>query len=101
QQLAKNLYPREDYGKYSLIINKIKEVFIALRLEKLHSKEQLLELYLNTVPFSENTFGIKVASQRFFNTSPSRLTPSQSAILVAMLKATTMYNPITQPQNAT
>ena len=100
QQLAKNLYPREDYGKYSLIINKVKEVFIAMRLEKMYGKEALLELYLNTVPFSENTFGIKVAAQRFFNTSPARLTPSQSAVLVAMLKATTMYNPVSQPQNA-
>lgn len=100
QQLAKNLYPREDYGAYSLVINKIKEVFIAMRLEKLYGKEQLLELYLNTVPFSENTFGIKVASQRFFNTSPARLTPSQSAVLVAMLKATTAYNPVSHPQNA-
>ncbi|MCO6492984.1 MAG: transglycosylase domain-containing protein [Phaeodactylibacter sp.] len=100
QQLAKNIYPREDYGKYSLVINKVKEVFIAMRLEKLYAKEELLELYLNTVPFSENTFGIKVAAQRFFNTSPARLTPSQSAVLVAMLKATTMYNPVTQPQNA-
>ncbi|MCB0564010.1 MAG: transglycosylase domain-containing protein [Phaeodactylibacter sp.] len=100
QQLAKNIYPREDYGKYSLIINKIKEVFIAIRLEKLYHKEELLELYMNTVPFSENTFGIKVASQRFFNTSPARLTPSQSAVLVAMLKATTLYNPVTQPQKA-
>ncbi|MCO6478581.1 MAG: transglycosylase domain-containing protein [Phaeodactylibacter sp.] len=100
QQLAKNIYPREDYGKYSLIINKIKEVFIAMRLEKLYDKEKLLELYLNTVPFSENTFGIKVAAQRFYNTSPSRLTPSQSAVLVAMLKATTVYNPVSQPQNA-
>lgn len=100
QQLAKNLYPREDYGKYSLAINKIKEVFIAMRLEKLYDKERLLEAYLNTVPFSENTFGIKVASQRFFNTTPARLTPSQAAVLVAMLKATTAYNPVTQPQNA-
>ena len=100
QQLAKNIYPRENYGKYSLAINKIKEVFIAMRLEKLYHKEELLEIYLNTVPFSENTFGIKVAAQRFFSTSPARLTPSQSAVLVAMLKATTLYNPVTQPQNA-
>ncbi len=100
QQLAKNLYPRADYGKYSLLINKIREVFIAMRLEELYDKEELLELYLNTVPFSENTYGIKVAAQRFFNTSPARLTPSQSAVLVGMLKATSAYNPVSKPGNA-
>lgn len=100
QQLAKNLYPRVDYGRYALLINKAKEVFIAMRLEKLHNKEELLELYLNTVPFSENTYGIKVAAQRFFNTSPARLTASQSAVLVGMLKATSVYNPVTKPGNA-
>ncbi|MCB0572262.1 MAG: transglycosylase domain-containing protein [Phaeodactylibacter sp.] len=100
QQLAKNLYPRSDYGPYSLVVNKIKEVFIAKRLEEIYDKQELLELYLNTVPFSENTYGIKVAAQRFFNTSPARLTPSQSAVLVGMLKATSVYNPVTQPANA-
>lgn len=100
QQLAKNLYPREDFGRYSLIVNKIKEVFIAMRLENLYNKEELLELYLNTVPFSENTYGIKVAAQRFYNTSPEKLSPLQSAVLVGMLKATTAYNPVSQPAKA-
>jgi penicillin-binding protein 1A len=100
QQLAKNLYPRKDFGTYSLLINKIKEVFVAIRLEKLYGKEELLELYLNTVPFSENTYGIKVAAHRFYNTSPDQLTPLQSAVLVGMLKATTAYNPIAHPGRA-
>ncbi len=100
QQLAKNLYPRKDYGEYSLIINKAREVFIALRLEKLYEKERILELYLNTVPFSENTYGIKVAAQRFFNTQPARLTPRQSAILIGMLKATALYDPTAHPELA-
>ncbi len=100
QQLSKNLYPREDYGKYSLIINKLKEVFIAMRLEKLYSKEEILEMYLNTVPFSENTYGIKVASQRFFGVTPDSLTAVQSAVLVAMLKATTTYSPVSNPDKS-
>jgi len=100
QQLAKNLYPRKDFGTYSLVINKIREVFIAMRLEKLYSKEELLELYINTVPFSENTYGIKVAAHRFYNTSPDQLTPMQSAVLVGMLKATTSYNPVSHPVRA-
>ncbi|MCB0620013.1 MAG: transglycosylase domain-containing protein, partial [Saprospiraceae bacterium] len=53
QQLAKNLYPREEFPYASLVINKLKEVLIAKRIEHLYSKEEILELYLNTVPFSE------------------------------------------------
>ncbi len=100
QQLAKNLYPRRDYGRYSLIINKLKEVFIATRLESLYSKEEILEMYLNTVPFSENTYGIKVASQRFFDIAPDSLNAEQSAVLVAMLKATTTYSPVANPEKS-
>ena len=100
QQLAKNLYPREDYGRASLLINKLREVLIAVRLEQLYSKNQILELYLNTVPFSENTYGVKVAAHRFFNTTPGQLAPEQAAVLVAMLKATTSFNPITRPDRA-
>lgn len=100
QQLAKNLYPRKDYGEYSLIINKLKEVFIAMRLETLYSKEEIMEMYLNTVPFSENTYGIKVASQRFFGVRPDSLNAEQSAVLVAMLKATTTYSPVSNPDKS-
>ena len=100
QQLAKNLYPRQDFGEYALVINKAREVFIALRLEKLYDKEKILELYLNTVPFSENTYGVKVAANRFFNTSPARLSPEQSAVLIGMLKATSLYDPTNHPELA-
>jgi penicillin-binding protein 1A len=100
QQLAKNLYPREDYGLGSLLINKLKEVVIASRLEHLYTKEEILELYLNTVPFSENTYGIKVAAHRFFHTTPDCLNPAQSAVLVGMLKATSLYNPMRFPERS-
>lgn len=100
QQLAKNLYPRQDYGKYSLIINKLKEVFIARRLESLYTKQEILELYLNTVSFSENTFGIKVAAHRFFNTLPEDLRLEQATVLVGMLKATASYNPKNHPERS-
>ncbi len=97
QQLTKNIYPREHYPFASLLINKLREVLIARRLELLYSKEEILELYLNTVSFSENTFGIKVAAQRFFNTAPDRLDAAQSAVLVAMLKAPSTYDPVRHP----
>ena len=100
QQLTKNIYPRERYPFASLLINKLREVLIARRLELLYSKEEILELYLNTVAFSENTFGIKVAAQRFFNTTPDRLDPAQSAVLVAMLKAPSTYDPLRHPERS-
>ncbi|MDX1666791.1 MAG: transglycosylase domain-containing protein [Saprospiraceae bacterium] len=100
QQLAKNLYPRRDHGLLTLPVNKIREVFVARRLEKLYPKEELLRLYLNTVPFGENVYGIKVAAQRFFNSSPANLKTEEAAVLVGMLKANTLYNPVRNPEGA-
>ncbi|MEM9990791.1 MAG: transglycosylase domain-containing protein [Bacteroidota bacterium] len=100
QQLAKNLYPRRAYERFSLIINKLREVIIARKLEAMYSKQELLQLYLNTVPFSNNTFGIKVAAKRFFDTTPEKLKVEEAAVLVAMLKATTIYNPMRNPESS-
>jgi penicillin-binding protein 1A len=100
QQLAKNLYTRRDYWMMSLLVNKIREMFVARRLERIYTKEELLRLYLNTVPFSENVYGVKVASQRFFNKSPEDLAVEEAAVLVGMLKATTIYNPVRNPERA-
>lgn len=115
QQLAKNLYPRQEFfyvkmlGRtwripylsriLSLLVNKIKENFISIRLEKVYEKQELLNLYLNTVPFGD-IFGIQVASRQFYNKKPKDLTPDQAAMLVGMLKATTYYNPVRNPENA-
>jgi len=102
QQLAKNLYPRKNYyvPGVSMAINKIRENFISVRLEKIYSKPQLLSLYLNTVPFGENAFGINVASRQFFGKKPNDLTVDQASTLVGMLKGTTLYNPLRNPENA-
>jgi penicillin-binding protein 1A len=101
QQLAKNLYPRGDYFLFSLPINKIKEVIIASRLEKVYDKDAILTLYLNTVPFGDNTYGIEAAAQRFFSVHASALRPEQAAVLVGMLKATYLYNPRLFPERST
>src|SRR5690606_23426111 len=93
QQLAKNLYPRECHAIFSMAVNKIKEALIARRLERLYSKDEIITLYLNTIPFGDNTFGIEAAAERFFSTSASDLTYDQAAVLVGMLKATYTYNP--------
>jgi penicillin-binding protein 1A len=100
QQLAKNLYPRRRYFIFSIAINKIKEALIALRLEKIYTKEQIIALYLNTIPFGDNTYGIDAASERFFSTSASSLTAEQAAVLIGMLKATYTYNPRLFPQRS-
>lgn len=102
QQLAKNLYPRKNYyvPGVSILINKIRENFISIRLEKVYTKDDLLNLYLNTVPFGGDIFGINIASKFYFNKKAKDLSPDQAATLVGMLKATTKYNPIRNPENA-
>ncbi|MEN8203963.1 MAG: transglycosylase domain-containing protein [Bacteroidota bacterium] len=100
QQLAKNLYPRGDYGVLSMPVNKVKEMATARRMENVYSKEDILEMYLSTVSFGENTFGIKAASRRYFNREPRDLQEEQAAVLVGMLKATQVYNPVRNPERA-
>jgi penicillin-binding protein 1A len=100
QQLAKNLFPRKKYPHLSIAINKIKEAIIAHRLENIYSKEEILTMYLNTVSFGEDVFGIEVAAERYFSTTPSAISISEAAVLIGMLKATTSYNPRMRPENA-
>ena len=73
---------------------------MARRLEKVFSKDEILTLYLNTVSFGENVYGIEAASARFFNKSTELLKIEESAVLVGMLKANTYYNPRLHPENA-
>ncbi|WP_083610347.1 penicillin-binding protein 1A [Pontibacter flavimaris] len=93
QQLAKNLYPRKNYMLWDMPINKLREMIIARKLESIYAKEELLELYLNTVPMGGNLYGIERASRRFFNTAADSLKTEEAAVLIGMLKATTTYNP--------
>lgn len=109
QQLAKNLY-RTRYkdaqgllGKIpgiGLLVTKYKEWMTAFKLESKYSKEEILTMYLNTVSFSNNAYGIKSASVRYFDKLPSEVTVNEAAVLVGMLKGTTYYNPIRNPKNA-
>lgn len=100
QQLSKNLYPRKRYWILSMLINKLREVVTARKLEKIYSKKELITLYLNTIPFADNTFGIQAAAQHFFSTTAKALTVDQAAVLIGMLKATTYYNPRVYPDRA-
>ncbi|MEZ5071041.1 MAG: transglycosylase domain-containing protein [Bacteroidales bacterium] len=100
QQLAKNLYPRHDHGALTVPVNKIREMIIARRLESALGKETILETYLNTVPFGENTFGIMAASRRYFNKETGELKLEEMAVLVGMLKATSTYHPVRDPERS-
>ncbi|HYC86769.1 MAG TPA: transglycosylase domain-containing protein [Chryseosolibacter sp.] len=100
QQLAKNLFPRRQYGNLTMPVNKIREFIVATRLEKIYDKDEILVLYLNTVPFADNTYGVKTAADRFFSSKVKDLTWDQAAVLVGMLKATHLYNPRLYPERA-
>jgi penicillin-binding protein 1A len=100
QQLAKNLYPRKRYWMLAMPINKLREAVIARRMENIYTKKEILTLYLNTIPFGDNTYGIQAAALRFFNTDARNLTLDQAAVLIGMLKATHYYNPRLFPKHA-
>lgn len=109
QQLAKNMFRvRSQYstgllGKIpglKILIVKSKEWIIATKLELCYDKKEIITMYANTVDFGHNSFGIKTAAKNYFNTTPKDLTVDQCAVLVGMLKATTLYNPISNPENS-
>lgn len=100
QQLIKNLYGRERHGILTMPVNKVKEAIVALRLEESYSKNDILQLYLNTVSFGENTYGIETACRRFFNTSTDSISIQDGAVLIGMLKAPTSYNPRINPEKS-
>ncbi len=109
QQLAKNMFRVRTKHRTGLLgkvpgvkilIMKAKEWIVATKLEMIFSKEESLTMFLNTVDFGSNSFGIKTASARYFNTTPDRLTYDQAATLVGLLKATSIYNPKTHPKNS-
>lgn len=100
QQLAKNLFPRERKNIISIGFRKLKEWVIAIKLERNYSKEEIIAMYLNTVDFGNNSFGIKVATNTYFKKTPAELSVDEAAILVGMLKATSYYSPIKNPENS-
>lgn len=100
-QLAKNLFGRDRTGALGMVVNKIKESIVARRIESIYSKEEILTLYLNTVPFPDNTYGIESASEKFFNVHTKNLNLNQSATLVGSLKANNSYNPRLYPDKST
>ncbi len=99
-QLSKNLFGRERSGALGMVVNKIKESIVAKRIETIYSKKEILTMYLNTVPFPDNTYGIESASEKFFNVHTRELNLNQAAILVGSLKANHSYNPRLFPEKS-
>ena len=109
QQLVKNMFKvRSQYSRgllgqipgLRLLIAKSKEWISAVKIEMFYDKNEILTMYLNTVDFGSNAYGIKTACKTYFKTSPKNLTIEQSATLVGLLKATTTYNPRVNPKNS-
>lgn len=109
QQLAKNMFRvRTQYSTgllghipgVRMLIMKSKEWIIATKLELIYDKKDIITMYANTVDFSSNAYGIKTACKTYFGITPAELTAEQAAVLVGMLKATTAYNPISNPKNS-
>lgn len=109
QQLVKNMFKtRSQYSTgiigslpgFRMLIYKTKEWTTAVKLEFFYSKESILEMYLNTVSFGSNAYGIHTASKTYFDTTPDKLNYEQSAVLVGLLKAITAYNPYLNPDRS-
>ena len=99
QQLARNMFP-DEIGRSRSPHRKLKEMITALKIEATYSKTEILETYLNTVPFLYNTFGIETAAQTYFNKPALKLDILESATRVGMLKGTSAYNPVTRPERS-
>lgn len=100
QQLAKALLEQGSKNKAWRVVEKMKEWMVAVRLERNFSKEEILTLYLNTVPFGNNLYGIRNTSRTFFQKEPIDLSTEEAALLVGMLKGNTIYNPVRNPKAA-
>lgn len=101
QQLAKNLFPRRDF---STVIGtgfaKLREWITAIKLERNYTKEEIAALYLNTVDFGSQAFGIKSAAKTYFDKSPAELNMQESALLIGILKAPSWFHPVRNKERA-
>lgn len=100
QQLAKNLFPRKKQTIFNIGVIKMKEWLTAIKIERNYTKEEIITMYFNTVDFGSNSYGIKTASNTYFNKTPKDLSIDEAALLVGILKGTTVYSPIRNPERA-
>ena len=101
QQLAKNLFPRgENLSTPQLVIRKFQEWVTATKLEYNYSKDEIIAMYLNTVFFGHNAYGIKKASETFFNKAPKDLNVEESALMAGVVNAPSRFSPIRNPERS-
>lgn len=104
QQLAKNLYNMRDHerphGLMGKIVMKLQEWVTAVKLERRYCKDEIMSMYLNTVEFGHNSFGIEAAAKTFFDCKPEKLKLEEASVLVGLLKAPTKYSPKSNPKNS-
>ena len=100
QQLAKNLFPRKKQNIFNIGIIKLKEWLTAVKIERNYTKEEIITMYFNTVDFGSNSYGIKAAAKTYFSKTPIKLSIDESALLVGILKGTTVFSPIKNPERA-
>ena len=98
QQLARNLY--KSVGFEDSILRKLKEMITAIQIERTYTKEEIIEMYLNTVHFGHGTYGVEAATKRFFGKESRYLTIDESALLVGLLPAPASYSPINHPEKS-
>ena len=98
QQLARNLY--KTIGFEDSILRKIKEVITAVQIERTYTKDEILEMYLNTVHFGHGTYGVEAATKRFFGKESKDLSVDESALLVGLLPSPASYSPVRHPERA-
>ncbi|MFP5039598.1 penicillin-binding protein 1A [Parasediminibacterium sp. JCM 36343] len=99
-QTAKNLFTNYKRNKVIRSLQKLKEAIISIKLEQNFTKDEIITLYLNTVPFGDNVFGIRNAAKTFFQKEPDRLNVEEAAVLIGMLKGSNLYNPRVNPKKA-
>jgi penicillin-binding protein 1A len=100
QQLALNLYSERSSNKIKRVIQKLQEWVTAVNLEKNYTKEEIITMYFNTVPFGYESYGIRTAAQTYFSKHPKDLNLEESALMIGILNAPSWYNPQKHPQRA-
>ncbi len=107
QQLAKTLYPRREvnsrvpgWSKVMMVWTKLKEWITAVKLERDYTKEEIVDMYLNSIFFGSGAYGVKAASETFFAKEPSDLKVEEAALLVGMVNKPTRYNPVLNPERS-
>ncbi len=98
QQLARNLY--KSIGFEESLTRKFKEVITAIQIERTYTKNEILEMYLNTIHFGHGTYGVQAAAKRLFGKDTQEITLDEAAILVGVLPGPALYSPINHPERA-